>query len=542
MAAEQSKIKNWLAFFRGMNCRQDLDKMPAESSPLILNCDLDTTGSISSRKGTDLLGAESQNTGNGVQALLEYKKNDGTKALKVVRDGDIDIVSADGNAITEAVASAFSTDEQMQSTNFLNRTYYISLNNYLAYDDLTSGTGSLTEVNSGNARIRGACLAVSPTTMYIGQEKTNPDRVYYSRATSGQPNASDFWNVGETSTDLANSTRYFSTITKTTAIWYYSVRGLLYAFSETEGFEFDVTQADNPNAAIRKRFNVGCANPRAITEVNGWLVWMDRNGRIWGWPGTGGERPLSWDLEDDNKGNSLISAIDKSSANLDSICAGSQGNKFYFSVGDLNYYGQSFNNVVIQGIFTQTLSSVFWSIYSLPWKPSVFTTATINNTEKLVVGSSDTDDVYQMNTGLNDNNAGVEIAINNQFITAYIDFKHPYMTKYLKKMFISYEPQQNSADNQEYIKVEYAKNNDIAYTIISDPDNTTPVINLGVINQYNSSATLRESVGTVSLPSEAQFRNISIKFSNNELGEAMGIKKIGYEVYQTDLDLSYKTS
>lgn len=485
---EAKRVTQWLYDLQGQNNRQDMDKIPDNSGPLHTNKSHDKPGTWGKRKGSELQGTTQ--AGNGVQGLKTYRKSDGTKVLRAIRSRDLQTLvsgvytTIDNNYFTEGV--------KVSSTNFLNRVYHVSPSDNLSYEE----GGLLTEVqDSAEAGIKAKAVITGQNTLFVGGvneigdvEVAYGDRVYYSRFDTPTPTHELYADDGET---LSTSTRYFSV--NGPYMGSFAYQELTYHFSDSACFLFDISQVSTVSA-IRKAFNIGLANPRAITECNGWMIFMDRAGRIWAYGGAGLPVPLSWDVEDDSKGEAPINKI--SASEIDDVCAGSVGNQFWFSVGDITFYSDSISNTVLKGLITQNLSYVMWEVSSYPVKPIIFENGVdANGKEVLYFGADGVDDVYQMNTGTNDGNT----AISSFCKTKFFDFGKPIHTKMGDELLVKYRPQSGS---NTYLRVRYATDGNYSYTAWSDPDGTVTTFGdsttqISVIHQgVNTFRYTWDSVGT----------------------------------------------
>lgn len=517
----------WLPDLQGMNNRQDMDKIPDNASPLLKNISLDRPGIWGKRKGSSLLGTTS--AGSGVQGLITYNKNDGTNVLRSVRGGNLDVYTAGTWSTIDA--SQFSTG-RVFSVNYKGAVYHASESVFLCYET----GGACTDVGTGNDRIKGRCIASAQNTLFIGHIYATgagtvayEDRVYYSLFdSSNNVPGHQFWNDAEGS--LAASTRWFTLNEPVRGLFSYSATGLVYAFTDNKCYSFNMIGASN-QTGIKGEFDIGLAHQRAITECNGWMVWMSPDKRIWAWGGAGLPKPISWDLEDDDGGASVINSI--ATTDQGTINAGSMGNVFYFSVGDVVLYNETVTNAVIKGLATTDFSYILWSLESYPYRPVIFSKGRDTYKSVMYVGMDDINDVYQFNVGTNDGSTAVQAFARTKFH----DFGLPADTKELVTLYIKYRPQSTT---NNYLRVRFAKDGELNYVTITDPDNS--VINHGIINMYASDSSTRLSrVDKIQMRKGYQFRTISIEIGNLQSSEDFEVSAIGFEFAgSTKLQIRHK--
>jgi len=503
--------------FLGMQQRVDAHKLPAGYSPLLINISNDKPYTWGKRPGSVILG--STLAGNGVYGMANYEANDGTNVLRISRSTNLYTYNPTTDAWTSAIAAAFPAS-RVEATNYLNRVYWIGSGLNLSYE-----TGSsLTSVGTASNKIKATCIATSQNTLYVGNVTSvgggavsYQDRVYYSLF-RGATTATD--QLFEDTETLATSTRWFSVGAPIKCLYPNPDSGQLLVFTSKQCFLFDITFPNN-NYGPRLLFNIGCANQRSVTTCNGWLVWMDNEARIWAWGGAGKPIPLSWDIEDDSYEEAIINKIPRSQ--LSSVCAGSDKNKFYFSVGPITTYGTTFSNCVIRGLATQSFDSILWSLDYYPYKFSIFANTYISD-KQVLVGACTNNDAYLLNTGTNDNGT----AINAIAKTRFIDFDSYYDTKTDDIILIEYRPQSAESTN---LKVAYAVDGSTSYTAVSDPDAGQPLTAYGSLDMYNSSySTKLNDLKYIFMPKGIKFRRISIEISNNQVSEDFEISSIGLRV------------
>lgn len=516
----------WLDDFIGVIQRQNSDRIPLNASPLLQNIALDKPGSWRKRGGSDLL--STTQAGNGVYGLIEYVPNSGSRILRAVRSQDLDTYDVGTDAYTQIDASQFTASTKVQSVNFLNRVYHISTADYLCYE---SG-GTCTDVGTGGDEIKGNSIAVAQNTLFVGGVTyigttgvvNQQDRVYYSLFDSANNTPDDQLYDNETGTDtMATSTRWFTIIQPVKGLFSFGTTNLVYAFSEDYCYSFDM-KLENNAVGPQKVFDIGLANPNAICQVNGWMIWMSPDCRLWAYGGAGTPIPLSWDIEDDANGETILSSIDKTKIN--EIALGATGNTIYVSIGDVSFHGTTITNTVLTGLMTQNMGHILWSFLSFPVKPYMFTPATFNGVKTLVFGALGVDDVYRINSGTNDGNT----AINAFARTRFVDHGSPLNTHEMTRILIKCRPQ---SSDSTYLRIGYAKDGNESYTYITDPDGGTPITDYGVVDMYASDySTNKDMMLIVNVPGGIKYRTISIELANTQSGEGFEVSGIGI-VYKT---------
>ncbi len=522
----------WIPRLDSMNQRQDLDKIPDTYSPLLVNISVDKPGSWSTRKGTGLL-ATTQ-AGVGVQGLISYNKLDSTKVVRAVRSTDLDTYSTTTNTYTQIDAAQFTAGARISSVNFNNLVYHSSSSDFL----VSESGGACSDVGAGADRLKANDICVAQNTLFAsnisyanGSAQAWQNRCYYSAFDSGNNvPSSQMWNTSEGS--LANSTRWFTLpgIIKG-SVSYGSAPGLSYHFTDEECYSFDMGLVDN-QIGPQSKFREGLVNKRAVTVCKSWMVFMNNKGSIFAWGGAGTPDQISFEIEDDSKGEAIINKIDKTW--LPYVCAGSLGSKVFFSIGDIVYYNKTITNAVLVGLLLPSENGLtaLWSLYSLPVRPVIFANATFSGEEVLLFGTDDVDDVYQLGTGTSDNGTAID---------AYARTKYQVPSSHLRsndfsKLLIKYRPQ--TVENT-YLRVKYALDGGIDFKTITDPDNN--ITRYGVVDMYHAdNATKLDDIKVLSLPNEVSGRSISIEVGNNQLDEAFEVTGIGFQATTKDLDITTK--
>lgn len=510
-----------------MNQRFDMDKIPDNYSPMLLNISNDKPGTWTKRKGTALLGTSSTGGSTKVQGLVTYYRPDGTIQIRAIRNRNLDNYDTASQTWTTLSANEFAADVKVISVNYKGRLYHISTSDNLCYED---GSGATTDVGTAGQQIKGECLAVAQDTLYVGAvnyvgaaSQNYLDRVYYSRfdAATALP-TDELFNTGQT---LTTSTRFFTLNEKCTALFRFGTAGgILHAFTANKCWSFDVNEE-----RLRGVFDIGCANQRSITQCNGLLVWMDNEGRIWAW--AGGDLPMqvSYEIEDDENGEALINSLTTTS--IGEVCAGSIGNKFYFSAGDVSYRSETVTNAIIKGLFSQSSQATLLGVESRPEKPIIFSESVISSRKVLLYGDKASNNVFQMQSGINDGST----AITSVAKTKFFDFGKPFSTKQGSKLYIKYKPQSTV---ETYLTVRFAVEGNYSYTDLSVPTGTNPVTQYGVIDMYDAeAATKTDQVKVLLLPQDVKGRTISIEVSNDQVDRDFEVSGFGFDFDSIDLDI-----
>lgn len=522
----------WIPRLDSINQRQDLDKIPDTYSPLLVNISIDKPGSWSTRKGIDRL-ATSQ-AGLGVQGLITYKKIDNTNILRAIRSTDLDTYSTTTDTYTQIDGSQFTSGEKISSVNFNNLVYHTSSSDFLCKE---SG-GTCSDVGSGADRLKAENICVAQNTLFVsnisyanGGVNDWQNRVYYSAFDSGNNIPSDqFWNTSEGS--LANSTRWFTLPARIVgSVGYGSTPGLSYHFTADECYSFDMTLVDNL-IGPQSKFNEGLCSKRAVVTCKSWLVFMNARGAIFAWGGAGQPDQISFEIEDDNKGEAIINLIN--SSQLANVCAGSLGNKVYFSIGDIVYYNKTITNAVLVGLLLPSEAGLqaMWSLYSFPVKPIIFANGIVNNKEVLFFGANGVDDVYQIETGTSDNGTAINAYGRTKF---QVPSSHLRSNDF-RELIIKYRPQ---SANNTYLRASYAVDGSLNFKDLTNPDATQPITRHGVVDMYDANyATKLDEVKKIAMPNEVSGRSISIEIGNSQLNEAFEVTGIGFKVDTKDLDIT----
>lgn len=523
-----SKIKTfWLKDFQGMNQRQDMDKIGDNQSWLLRNVSLDKPGTWSKRKGSRICATSE---GGEITGGITYFKNDGTTVLRAVRSTNLCTYDPTANTWTTIQTGTFTAGSKVQMVNYLNRVYSISPSDFLSYE--TGGAGTKV-VDSDTNGIKGNTIAVAQNTLFVGGVNAigagsvaYQDRVYYTvYDLTNNVSTNNFWDSGKT---FSNSVRFFSTIKPVTALFSYS--NMLYAFTETTCYTFDMRYESNA-LGVQKVFDIGCANPRAVCEVNGQLVWMSPDARIWSYVPGNAPQNISWILQDDENGEAIINRIPFNT--ITDVSCGSYKNTVYFSIGAITYLNDNFDGqyCVLKGLFTENNASILWSMDTYSQKPSLFIDGRENGEVVKYFCAYLTKDVYKMNYGVNDGTQTIQSPVTTKCRTKFFDFETPYETKEGDEILVKFRPQ---TANPCILTVSYALDGSLTYIPITSPTLTT----YGKIDMYSTTAGSQlDGYALIKFPPSINFRTLSLEISNAILNNDFEFSGLGINLTSRDLDV-----
>lgn len=386
-------------------------------------------------------------------------------------------------------------------------------------------------------KIKGKHLTVSQNTLflsnitYLGQTAvTDADRTYYSvfDSTNNTPSHQLYNTTEGTETGtLGNSTRWFRLQLPIVGSFSFGVTGLSYFFTADACYSFDMSLENNATGP-KKVFDIGLANENAIDEVNGWMIWIDRSGRIWAWGGAGSPVNVSYDIEDENLGNAIISKIDKSG--YADWALGGQNNQFWVSIGNITVYDKTINNCVLVALFNSDMSTIVWGAEGYPVQFRQFTKTTLSDKVRLVAACKGVDDVYILQDGANDGNTAIDAYVR----TAFLDLALPLYKKEYLTLFIKYRPQSTSST---YLTVKYAIDGNLSYTTIAS--NSTSLKH-GRINMYSATSSVdTDNIAMIAFPTGVKGRTLSLELSNSTAGQSFEIKGIGIMFKKEPLNIVF---
>lgn len=516
--------------FYGMDRRLDYDKLPTGMSPLAVNVDLDRIGTVRKRKGTRLLG-DAGIVDATVQNIIEYTNQNGNKEIRMIRNGSMYKYNATTQLWDVTVSGVFSSLKPVASVNYNNRMYFISPDEYLSYSE---GTNSLTTVGTDTDRIRGACLGVGQRTLFVGNVTVNgvyyANRVYFSLFDIEENKSTDqLWNNDEG--NLLDSKRYFEVEGgNVQAIVSFYARNLVYIFSDTKCYTFSISKVESaPGSALVEVFDIGCAGPRAATVVDGVMYWIDKKGTIWAWSGnTLRPTEMSYPIDDENLGESLISLIDKSPENLSLISAFGLGKKIYFSIGSISLDGVVLPNACIKITLSQNGLEGYYSVDTYPDR--LYLGYPVSLDSQIVLLAGDSANILVLNSAQNDigyntNLQIEEFPINGIYRTQSYAFNAPFNVKEPSNLLVRFRPQPQP---ETYLNVSVAVNNAIEFKELSNVQLNK--VRHGKIDMYDVKfETLKHKIAELKLSNEYKFYTIAFEFNNNELNQSFEISAFGFE-------------
>lgn len=527
---EQSKTL-YLENFSGIIQRQDFDKIPNSASPMLQNVSLDKPGTLAKRKGSKLLGAAISPTPiDGVQCAITYLKSTGERILRKIVNTNLYIYDSVTDSWTLSISGCVSDPTtKVQAVVFKDRVYYISAVDFLWWED---GTGVKHEIGTGTDRLTGTDITSAQNTLYV----LNGNTVYYSLYgsswdvgtstwVSGQNAPGDqFWEDGQ---NLTTTTRAFTLPEPGVGLIKYI--GGLYIFTDIGGYTWDILQSVNETGA-NPVINQGLVNPRAKTICNDVLVWMSPDGRIWAWGGAGIPMLVSYPIEDDEHAKAIINLIDPNE--LQNVCAGSDRSKFYFRIGTITFYSETYTNAVIVGHVNQNFTQVNFSLFTYPWDIQTFANAYIGNQRVLTMGDTTLGNMYRMSYGVRDDNQAITMTAK----IAFWNFGTPIASSEGSTVYIKYRPQvATDANPNVYLKLRYALNGSYEYQDLSDPDGSGleqfGKLDMALLDDKSqASSTDLDATGFVYIPPSEEFRTFSLELANSQMDEGTEISALAIEI------------
>lgn len=425
----------------GMNQSTDEALIENNESPLLKNVILDRIGSWSSRKGTSLIGGVTAGS-NRVWGLGSYDKSDGTHTFFRVCNQDLE--KFNGTDTWSVVdTDEWTANKKVNMVNFLDRLY-------LGCEDGTTPLAytTTTTITDVTPTIGGHHLAVNKAVLAVGGNAIKPNVIFYT-----DPNTDKFYDTTGTAAADADSGGA-NTLTTTTDIFEAYHEGAAYVYNSTDGVLRFVTGFTDANTVTtdgststwnndtiytlinyftqdgevtgitdfqgyfisfdednmyrwdplstwsEKIAGFGCVNERSIQNVNGNLIWADREA-IYLWTGEGLPIDISGKIKDDVDGYGLFNLI--SDSNWDQIAAGSFDGKYYLSVGDLSTVSGAPASAITNAEFVFDTQTGGWLLNSRDDKPVVYSTFINSSGSKdLYYGEKTAMAVYKMNTGTTD--------------------------------------------------------------------------------------------------------------------------------------------
>lgn len=449
-------------------------------SPLLKNVVLDKIGTWSSRKGTTKLGGTTAGS-DRIWGLGAYNETDGTHTFFRVANRDLE-------KLTEATSTWASVDDdewpaskKVNMVNFMDRMYLGSEDGAtaLAY---TSGT-TITDIAP---KIGGHCLAVNKSRLAVGGNSIMPNVIFFTQASTDR-----FYD--KTGTCAANAdSAGANTVTTTADVFEAYHEGAAYLYNSTDGvlrfiigftdattvttdgdtsgwnddtvyvlidyfaqdggckgivsfqekfvsFDEDNMYSWDPSSTWSyKTPGFGCVNERTIVNVDGYLIWVDREA-IYLYDGSSRPIDISSKIKDGVDGYGLFDLINPS--NFSQLAAGSFDGKYYLSVGDLSTQTGAPASAITNAEFVYNVASSSWTINSRDDEPVVYSTFIGSTGAKdLYYGEKTNLAVYKMNTGTTDaDSATGTSAISVEARSPHYTFQDPTIQYRISAFFIKYK-------------------------------------------------------------------------------------------------------
>lgn len=463
----------------GMNQSADNRLLENNESPLLKNIVLDRIGNWSGRKGTTKLGSTTSGS-DRVWGLGTYDKSDGTHTFYRICNRDLE--EFDGDATWSVIdADEWTASKKVNMVNFLDRIYFGCEDGTTALAYSTGDT--ITDVAPV---IGGHLLAVNKAILAVGGNSIKPHVIFYT-----QPNTDIFYDA--TGTCAANAdVGGANTVTTTTEIFEAYHEGAAYLYNATEGVlrfitgftDGDTVTVDGSTATwdndtvyvlidyltqdgkvtgitsyqekfvsfdednmylwdpqstwVQKVPGFGCVNERTIADVEGNLIWVDREA-IYLYNGSGRPIDISGKIKDSVDGYGLFDLINP--ANYGQLAAGSFGGKYYLSVGDLSTVSGAPASALANAELVFDIASGAWSVNSRDDEPMVYSTFISSTGSKdLYYGEKTNMAVYKMETGTTDaDSAGSSAAISLEARTQEYTFNDPTIEYRISGFYVKYK-------------------------------------------------------------------------------------------------------
>ena len=490
----------------GMNQTTDNRLLENNESPLLKNIVLDRIGNWSNRKGTDLLGSVTAGS-DRVWGLGTYDKSDGTHTFYRIANRDLE--EFNGTDTWSVIdTDEWTASKKVNTVNFLDRIYFGCEDGTTALAYSTGDT--ITDVAPV---IGGHHLAVNKAILAVGGNNIKPNVIFYSN-----PNTDQFYDATGTcgaNADVAGA----NTVTATAEIFEAYHEGAAYLYNSTEGVlrfitgftsgtvvttdgdtstwdndtiyvlvnyftqdgkctgitsfnekfisfdEDNMYQWDPQSTWSYKLAGFGCVNERTMQQVDGYLIWVDREA-IYLYDGNSRPLDISNKIKDNVDGYGLFNLIN--SANFGQLAAGTIDGKYYLSVGDLSTLSGAPASAITNAEFVFDVATGVWTINSRDDEPVVYSTF-INSTgaKNLYFGEKTNIAVYKMETGTtDDDSAGTAGAISLEVRTQDYTFNDPTIEYRISAFYVKYK---SGGD----VTVTYAKNGGSYATLNTLPSSST---------------------------------------------------------------------
>ncbi len=463
----------------GMNQSTDNRLLENNESPLLKNIILDRIGNWSSRKGTDLLGSVTVGS-DRVWGLGTYDKSDGTHTFYRVVNRDLEEFNGTDTWSVEDT-DEWTASKKVNMVNFLDR-MYLGCEDGTTPLSYTTG-GAITDIVP---TIGGHHLAVNKAILAVGGNNIQPNTIFFSK-----PNTDTFYDATGTcaaNADVAGA----NTVTTTAAIFEAYHEGAAYLYNSTEGVlrfitgftsgtvvttdgststwdndtvyvlidyftqdnkctgitsfnerfisfdEDNMYQWDPASTWSNKMPGFGCVNERTIQEVNGNLIWVDREA-VYLYDGSNRPMDISKKIKDAVDGFGLFDLINPT--NFGQLAAGSFDGKYYLSVGDLSTLSGAPASALTNVEFVFDMTSGVWTMNSRDDEPVVYSTYTNTSGSKdLYYGEKTNLAVYKMNIGTtDDDSAGAAGVISVEGRTQEYSFSDPTIEYRVSAFYVKYK-------------------------------------------------------------------------------------------------------
>ncbi len=332
------------------------------------------------RDGISQLGSQMV-SGSACKGLYEHITTGGTEVPLAVFNGDVYAYTSDSWG---TVKTGLSTGVEYDFETFINTTVLVN------GSDSPIGTtdGTTWGTTEGNLDIgnmpNGKYVKEFHNRIYTAGVDSNPDRLYFS---STPVSGSVSWTEGNGYIDIEKE-EGAGPITGLA-----KVPGYLLIFKERSMKRWD-TQSTYPDSLM----DIGCPSQKAIVETAQSVFYFNKNGIYQ----TAGKYPkkISRRIQD------VIDAIP--SSYYDKVSGWGDGENVYFSIGDVEVDGWTFNNAVI----SYSINNQIWSLHTFPQEFRAWNTYVDGSNQSIMAGDSD-GNVWKVFDGETD--AGESISYMVQF-------------------------------------------------------------------------------------------------------------------------------
>lgn len=478
-----NNIKENIFWYRGLISGMNQSVNPAiiadNEANYLLNIVTDTVGCWSTRLGTSKIGGTLSGTDEGY-GLFAYNTTAGVHTLMAVTDRDLWAYTEGTTTWATIDTDEWPADTRVSGINFLNRLYLGSSDGATALAYTTGGA-----VSDVAPVIGGDKLAVVKSTLAVGGNSIKPNIVFYTDPfTHTFHSATDTAAAGSTAATLVATTSGTFEPDMVGAIAYNTTDGamaMITAYTSGTQVTLDTTindtwdgdtfyvlqnnfKLDNACTGIvgyqedfvifdedkmyvfdplsnysRDIGSFGCINHRTIQVLNGYLIWVNRNG-VWLWDGTNMPQDITPKIKDKINGHGLWDLVNPS--NFSTICAGIKENdgKYYLSVGTLQTHSGAFGSALTGTVLEFDVKKNAWIVRSYPDTIYDFTTFINSTGNKDLYGIHSTKAwVAKLDTGTTDAlEAGTTQAISYEIDTQYYTLGSPLVEHKVDKYYFKY--------------------------------------------------------------------------------------------------------